>query len=547
MEEVTVNTGFAYEDARFISKLFNRDVIYDETYVSSVDNSLNDISSYASAIRDLQSVGDGDGDGDGEEDSCKETDGFWKSDTEDNDTRLSTLRKSNKSGGGGGGGGNKAKHNTKKRRVKSQTRTAAIGTAKPATTISMTITPFSTVMAGITAGDPPPPTSPNDHQYSGDNDNETVWGIGKEKEIAAYGDKHLLKWGYSPKRLWKFSGEHSLEATFLYFFGRFDLFSDEFPYNTMARWISAIAGMYTAENPYHNARHAADALQAACYIIGRPEVGRHLDKDMRLALLVAVAVHDIMHLGRTNAFLCSIMSPVAIEYSDRSVEENNSVALAFALMKKRPELNIFAGISPGRYYYLRRLIIRLVLVTDMAKYHAPMTQLFKNRLTVGFNPSATNNSDNNNNSININSNIEDASSSSGGGGSSSSSRDGKNKHLSDNELLCVMIIKGADISNAMRKFSTSKMWGESLTKEFYLQGDAEKARGLPVSSFMDRSKPEDFPSSQCAFISYFCLEFFGLLCQYAGMNEEYELLKSNLSRWETMKKKPEATANMSSP
>lgn len=365
----------------------------------------------------------------------------------------------------------------------------------------------------------------------------TLWGYELKDQIVEYGDKHLNKWDYKLERLIEFSNDHALQTMFLYFMHKFDLYSDYLPYPLMVKWINTIANMYNPENPYHNAYHAADALQAAAYIISCPKIAQYMDQDMRLGLLVSVAIHDIMHSGRTNAFLISTSGQVAIEYNDRSVLENNSVALAFDLMKKRSDLNIFAFMNPVRYYKMRRFIIRLVLATDMGKYHKPMLELFKNRMAIGFEPSGHMNDEDTTTSSSSTTTTAASASSSSPSDRNGLNREGKNKHFSDSELLCVMIIKAADISNPTRKFKASKMWGERLRNEFYLQGDVEKARGIPVTKFMDRNIPSDFPKQQFGFISGVCLEFFENFYTYAGMDKQLGFLKANFSKWNELKSK----------
>eukprot|EP01105_Mastigella_eilhardi_P020093 TRINITY_DN4766_c0_g1_i6.p1 TRINITY_DN4766_c0_g1~~TRINITY_DN4766_c0_g1_i6.p1 ORF type:complete len:108 (+),score=24.07 TRINITY_DN4766_c0_g1_i6:86-409(+) len=50
-------------------------------------------------------------------------------------------------------------------------------------------------------------------------------------------------------------------------------------------------------------------------------------------------------------------------------------------------------------------------------------------------------------------------------------------------------IKCSDVSNPCRSVSVCKAWADRVTNEFYLQGDEERLRGLPISAFMDRTKP----------------------------------------------------------
>jgi len=63
-----------------------------------------------------------------------------------------------------------------------------------------------------------------------------------------------------------------------------------------------------------------------------------------------------------------------------------------------------------------------------------------------------------------------------------------------------MIIKFSDISNPSKKYQNHVKWSQRVTKEFYRQGDEEKAHQLPVTRFMDRADP-DMIGNQRAFIT----------------------------------------------
>ena len=59
--------------------------------------------------------------------------------------------------------------------------------------------------------------------------------------------------------------------------------------------------------------------------------------------------------------------------------------------------------------------------------------------------------------------------------------------MDDNRLLVLqLIIKCADVSNPCKAPSLSHEWTRRIMEEFARQGDKEKARGMPVSMFMDR-------------------------------------------------------------
>lgn len=53
-----------------------------------------------------------------------------------------------------------------------------------------------------------------------------------------------------------------------------------------------------------------------------------------------------------------------------------------------------------------------------------------------------------------------------------------------------MALKMADIGHLSAPRELHKMWAARLEDELFLQGDAEKAAGLPISPLMDRTSPK---------------------------------------------------------
>merc|ERR1712057_137343 len=84
----------------------------------------------------------------------------------------------------------------------------------------------------------------------------------------------------------------------------------------------------------------------------------------RMASLLAAAVHDFEHLGVSNDFLVRIGDQRAMTYNDQHVNENHHVAAAFAILSS-PEANFLEELPSMEYCELRRLVVQLVLATDM--------------------------------------------------------------------------------------------------------------------------------------------------------------------------------------
>lgn len=73
-------------------------------------------------------------------------------------------------------------------------------------------------------------------------------------------------------------------------------------------------------------------------------------------------------------------------------------------------------------------------------------------------------------------------------------------------------MKCSDICNQARPFDVAREWSFRVVTEFFLQGDAELAQGLPISPMMDR-KSTDALKMQCNFIDFVVRPLFDLLAK----------------------------------
>jgi 3'5'-cyclic nucleotide phosphodiesterase len=106
--------------------------------------------------------------------------------------------------------------------------------------------------------------------------------------------------------------------------------------------------------------HAADVLQGAMILLAE-----HYDKLTKQELfnvIIACAIHDLDHPGVNNTFLVQSSHPLAILYNDTAVLEAHHVSKAFDIAR-RPDCNIFQGLSNEQYRSSRKSIISMVLAT----------------------------------------------------------------------------------------------------------------------------------------------------------------------------------------
>lgn len=121
-------------------------------------------------------------------------------------------------------------------------------------------------------------------------------------------------------------------------------------------------------NPYHNAMHAADVMQTLHAILTRGGlVPGYVDPLHMMACYTAAVVHDFEHGGLTNDFLVNSLDDLAVLYNDRSPLENHHLAAAFMLMRQS-EFNFSGSLSKADFEKFRKIVIELVLATDMKQH-----------------------------------------------------------------------------------------------------------------------------------------------------------------------------------
>lgn len=245
--------------------------------------------------------------------------------------------------------------------------------------------------------------------------------------------------------------------------------------------------------PYHNRAHAASVLHCMHAIIQHSNLASSVARAFQsseqgseqsmvdcsgkletLACLLAAAVHDYEHLGLNNDFLVKTGHERAVRHNDQHVNENHHAAAAFALLE-RPELNFLNALPRKAFQRLRKLVIDLVLATDMAKSGSIVTG-FKSILE------------------------------------SSSTAQGyfQPQSAEDAVLLLQMAIKCADLGHLTLSWDLHVSWVRRLEAEFFAQGDREKEAGLGISFLMDRKKP-GASETQLGFFDFVVLPLFRAL------------------------------------
>eukprot|EP01024_Parvocaulis_polyphysoides_P020678 TRINITY_DN1972_c1_g1_i1.p2 TRINITY_DN1972_c1_g1~~TRINITY_DN1972_c1_g1_i1.p2 ORF type:complete len:382 (-),score=14.92 TRINITY_DN1972_c1_g1_i1:658-1803(-) len=190
------------------------------------------------------------------------------------------------------------------------------------------------------------------------------------------------------------------------------------------------------DNPYHNSMHAADVVQSiACLIVSDYEnLFVRLTNIEVFALIFSGIIHDVGHPGVSNDFLVNTQADLALIYNDQSVNENMHLSRGFFMLLK-PENNFISHWDKCDYLCLRKLVISIVLATDMSRHiaHVSSVQNFKD---VRF----------------------------------------------DVETLLQICLHCADLGNIAKIQKFCGEWSRRIAHENLLQGEMERSRGLKVNA-----------------------------------------------------------------
>ena len=296
----------------------------------------------------------------------------------------------------------------------------------------------------------------------------------------------------------------------------FDVFAQEglvarfgIPVERFQALLERLELLYSVENPYHCALHAADVL-AATHCLHKAMPDGAFDDVEVMALYLSALGHDAGHFRLNNAFLKNSKHTLFKKYPE-SVLENFHLGLLFELLEDQ-DVGILDRFSPPDRERLVDMITYLILATDMSKHmglfkafqewvqraqaaHAEIEYMHQ---TIH---SMDSNEDPGEGGIERGDLIDKGTGHQGGhqGGSKRSSLDVDsrtherwvapaiaNASPEHRKLVMQLLLKCADLGNVVRPLEISDAWGKRIMEEFYQQGEKELALGLPLTTFPNR-------------------------------------------------------------
>lgn len=299
-------------------------------------------------------------------------------------------------------------------------------------------------------------------------------------------DPHFANFSYTPRSL---PEDDTTLATLSMFDDMGFISNYKIDRMTLIRFCLMVKKGYR-DPPYHNWMHAF-SVSHFCYLLYKNlELINYLEDIEIFALFVSCMCHDLDHRGTNNSFQVASKSVLAALYSSEgSVMERHHFAQAIAILNSQG-CNIFEQFSRKDYQRMLDLMRDIILATDLA-HHLRIFKELQKMANDGYDP--------------------------------------KNKHHHD--LLLCLLMTSCDLSDQTKGWKTTRKIAELIYKEFFSQGDLEKAMGNRPSEMMDREKAY-IPELQISFMEHIAMPIYKLLKDLFPLSSElYEIVASNRVKW----------------
>uniref|UniRef100_A0A452GVJ0 Phosphodiesterase n=1 Tax=Gopherus agassizii TaxID=38772 RepID=A0A452GVJ0_9SAUR len=288
-----------------------------------------------------------------------------------------------------------------------------------------------------------------------------------QEELLSQELENLNKWGLNIFLVSEYSNSRSLSCIMYTIFQERDLLKTfKIPAETLLTYVLTLEEHYHADVAYHNCLHAADVVQSTHVLLATPALDAVFTDLEILAALFAAAIHDVDHPGVSNQFLINTNSELALMYNDESVLENHHLAVGFKLLQEE-NCDIFQSLGKRQRQTLRKMVIDMVLATDMSKHMSLLADLKTMVETKKVTSSGV--------------------------------------LLLDNYTDRIQVLRNmvhcADLSNPTKPLGLYRQWTERIMEEFFRQGDKERERGMEISPMCDKHTAS-VEKSQVGFIDY---------------------------------------------
>uniref|UniRef100_A0A9J8BQ26 Phosphodiesterase n=1 Tax=Cyprinus carpio carpio TaxID=630221 RepID=A0A9J8BQ26_CYPCA len=294
------------------------------------------------------------------------------------------------------------------------------------------------------------------------------FGVKTDKEdLLSKELEDLNKWGLNIFTVSEYSHNRPLTCIMYAIFQERDLLKTfKIPSDTFVTYMMTLEDHYHQDVAYHNSLHAADVAQSTHILLSTPALDAVFTDLEILAAIFAAAIHDVDHPGVSNQFLINTNSELALMYNDESVLENHHLAVGFKLLQE-DNCDIFQNLTKKQRQSLRKMVIDMVLATDMSKHMSLLADLKTMVETKKVTSSGV--------------------------------------LLLDNYTDRIQVLRNmvhcADLSNPTKSLELYRQWTDRIMDEFFHQGDRERERGMEISPMCDKHTAS-VEKSQVGFIDY---------------------------------------------
>ncbi|XP_044297130.1 cAMP-specific 3',5'-cyclic phosphodiesterase 4B isoform X1 [Varanus komodoensis] len=306
------------------------------------------------------------------------------------------------------------------------------------------------------------------HSSSLNNTSISRFGVKTEKEDHLAKElEDLNKWGLNIFNVARYSHSRPLTCIMYAIFQERDLLKTfKISSDTFIAYMMTLEDHYHSDVAYHNSLHAADVAQSTHVLLSTPALDAVFTDLEILATIFAAAIHDVDHPGVSNQFLINTNSELALMYNDESVLENHHLAVGFKLLQEE-HCDIFQNLTKKQRQTLRKMVIDMVLATDMSKHMSLLADLKTMVETKKVTSSGV--------------------------------------LLLDNYTDRIQVLRNmvhcADLSNPTKSLELYRQWTDRIMEEFFQQGDKERDRGMEISPMCDKHTAS-VEKSQVGFIDY---------------------------------------------
>ncbi|XP_041085060.1 cAMP-specific 3',5'-cyclic phosphodiesterase 4D-like [Polyodon spathula] len=279
--------------------------------------------------------------------------------------------------------------------------------------------------------------------------------------------EEINRWGLNVFKIAEYSGNRPLTVIMYTIFQERDLLkSFKIPVDTFITFMMTLEDHYHSDVAYHNNIHAADVVQSTHVLLSTPALEAVFTDLEILAAIFASAIHDVDHPGVSNQFLINTNSELALMYNDSSVLENHHLAVGFKLLHEE-NCDVFQNLSKKQRQLLRKMVIDMVLATDMSKHMnllADLKTMVETKKVTSLGVLLLDN-------------------------------------YSDRIQVLQNIVHCADLSNPTKPLQLYRQWTDRIMVEFFTQGDRERDKDMEISPMCDKHNAS-IEKSQVGFIDY---------------------------------------------